>query len=197
MNKKDFLVLFLILFILIVPNVSSQSEAFGVYHESDLKNYASSVTWGSIEVGKSESKQLYIVNFDKDILTSVVYSVSNFEPKEAEQYLTLTGSSIVNLNEGEGCYVPLVLSVDPSTKNITNFSFDITLTSGFTDPSTYTALDSSEGGNTWGGAGNREIDREETVVIPSNKPVISDLQKIVLLVVLGFCVYLLLGGSRR
>lgn len=195
--KKKLAVLVALLFVtpfLVVP-AKSQPESFGVLWES-TRQVVNVIEWGSIEVGESKTINLYVENYDTDeTLTSVIVKAENFDPVQASNFIELSGSRAVNLNEKEGCVVPLTCSIDPTAKDVYDFSFDVTLVAGFS--STEFLKDSSYSGNpnSWGGAGSRVIDREESYTLPSKEPLTNF--NIAWVFVLGLVVYLLFRGKGR
>ena len=99
----------------------------GVYTDFQCNTPLSSIPWGTLEPGESQSVICYIKNEGTSPSTLSMYT-SNWSPSSAENYLTLSwnynGQSI---NLGDSVQVTFTLTVDASIEGITNFSFDITI----------------------------------------------------------------------
>jgi hypothetical protein len=98
-----------------------------VYYDVECTEKAANIEWGSIEVGQSVVRTLFIRN-EGD--TSVVLGLQhqNWNPSAAVDYITLTwnynGSPLTVNSIVE---VLLTLYVDPSITDVDNFSFDVVL----------------------------------------------------------------------
>jgi hypothetical protein len=88
----------------------------------------SDVVWGSIEVGNSVSRTIYVENSGDDGVT-LILSTENWSPVGAASVLQFSwdydGSTIVS---GEVRGIVLTLSVAPSVSGVDTFSFDIVIT---------------------------------------------------------------------
>jgi hypothetical protein len=88
----------------------------------------SSVSWGSIEAGSSVNRVLYVKNSGDDTVTLSLHT-DDWDPVGAEDDLYLSwdydGSA---LDSGAALKATLTLSVDGSTNDINDFSFDIIIT---------------------------------------------------------------------
>jgi len=99
----------------------------GVYTDFQCNTLLSSIPWGTLEPGESQSVICYIKNEGASPSTLSMYA-SNWNPASAENYLTLSwnynGQSI---NPGDSVQVTFTLTVDANIEGITTFSFDITI----------------------------------------------------------------------
>jgi hypothetical protein len=98
-----------------------------VYSDSACTQSLSSVTWGSINVGDSVNKVIYIKNSgDSEVTLSLV--TDSWSPSTASQYMSLTwnynGNSIA---PNSVVQIVLTLSVSSTISGINNFSFNITI----------------------------------------------------------------------
>ena len=99
----------------------------GIYWDSSCNNALSSIDWGTLDPGSNKNIICYIQN-DGNSPSTLSLQTSNWNPSEAETYLTLTwdydGHS---LSVDEVVQVTLTLTISETTEGITNFSFDITI----------------------------------------------------------------------
>ncbi|MFX1476477.1 MAG: hypothetical protein ACFFCO_13550 [Promethearchaeota archaeon] len=98
-----------------------------VYWDHKCTDILSSIDWGVLEPGSSESVTCYIRNELSSVSTLSMYT-SNWIPANASDYLTLSwdyGGQSINVDEV--MQVTFTLSVDASIEGITSFSFDITI----------------------------------------------------------------------
>ena len=99
----------------------------GVYSDVQCNTPLTSIPWGTLEPGESQSVICYIKNEGDSPSTLSMYT-SNWNPSSAENYLTLSwnydGRSI---NLDAAVQVIFTLTVDASIEGITSFSFDITI----------------------------------------------------------------------
>ena len=104
-----------------------QTIGVGVYTDFQCNTPLSSIPWGTLEPGESQSVICYIKNEGASPSTLSMYA-SNWSPTSAENYLTLSwnyGGQPINL--GDSVQVTFTLTVSPDIEGITNFSFDITI----------------------------------------------------------------------
>jgi hypothetical protein len=106
---------------------SIQAIGVGVYSDYQCNTALSSIPWGTLEPGQSQSVICYIKNEGNTPSTLSMYT-SNWDPSIAENYLALSwnyaGQSIA---VGQVVQVTFTLTVDPNIDGITSFSFDITI----------------------------------------------------------------------
>jgi hypothetical protein len=99
----------------------------GVYSDSGCNTPLTSLAWGTLQPGGSQTQDCYIKNEGNTALT-LSLQTSNWSPAAAENYLDLnwdySGASIA---AGAVIHVTFTLSVDASIEGITSFSFDITI----------------------------------------------------------------------
>jgi len=99
----------------------------GVYWDNKCTNILSSIDWGVLEPGSSESVTYCIRNEGSSVSTLSMYT-ANWNPPNASDYLTLSWDySGQSIDVDEVVQVTFTLSVDASIEGITNFSFDITI----------------------------------------------------------------------
>jgi hypothetical protein len=99
----------------------------GVYQDVSFTNRASTINWGTLDLGATKIYSIYIRNEGNTALT-LSMSPSNWNPSTASSYLSITwnynGQAI---NPNEYVRVTLTLTVSESIAGISNFSFDINL----------------------------------------------------------------------
>ena len=99
----------------------------GVYTDFQCNTPLSSIPWGTLEPGESQSVICYIKN-EGDLPSTLSMYTSNWSPSTAEEYLTLSWNySGQSINSGDAIQVTFTLTVDASIEGITSFSFDITI----------------------------------------------------------------------
>ena len=87
-----------------------------------------SLDWGIIEPGTNSTVTVYVKNED-DSAVYLWMETSNWNPSASLSYMTLiwTYSGTI-LNVDEVVPIDLILNVSPTVSGITDFSFDITIT---------------------------------------------------------------------
>ena len=104
-----------------------QTIGVGVYTDIQCSSPLTSIAWGTLEPGESQSVICYIKN-EGDLPSTLSMYTSNWNPSSAENYLILSwnydGRSI---NTDDAVQVTFTLSVDASIEGVTSFSFDITI----------------------------------------------------------------------
>ena len=111
-----------------ISNVGAvKAIGVGVYLDQGCTNTVTSINWGTIEPGSTVNKTCYIRN-EGNSASTLELQTSNWNPSEAGNYIDLSwdyGGQSLNLDEV--VQVTFTLSVSSSIQNITNFSFDITI----------------------------------------------------------------------
>jgi len=98
-----------------------------LYRDSSCTEPLSSVDWGSIEVGGSTNKKIYVKN-SGDERVSLSLSAENWDPANARNYIDLSWNyNGNNIQPGAVIGVTLTLSVDSSISGIDTFDFDIVI----------------------------------------------------------------------
>jgi hypothetical protein len=112
-----------------VPNSASiRGVGVGVYWNSACTNQTSSINWGMLDPGTSETMTIYIRNEGNTRIT-LSDTTQNWNPSAASSYVTMNWDySGQTLNPNQVLTVSLTLSVSSTISNITNFTFDITIT---------------------------------------------------------------------
>ena len=101
------------------------SAGIGVYSDANYANRLSTIDWGTLEPGATQSYSMYILNEGSSALT-LSMSTASWSPSSASNYLTLTWSyNGRTLEAGAAAQVTLTLSVSESVTGISSFSFDI------------------------------------------------------------------------
>ena len=104
-----------------------QTIGVGVYLDDDCTTSVTSIPWGSLEPGQSQTFPCYIRSEGSGPSTLSMYT-SNWSPLEASDYINLNWNyGGQTLNPGDVIQVTFTLSVSSSIQGITNFSFDITI----------------------------------------------------------------------
>jgi hypothetical protein len=99
----------------------------GIYSDPGCTTPLTSLEWGTLEPGGSQTYNLYIKN-EGDMALTLALQTSNWSPASATTYIHLdwdySGGSI---SVGSLVPVTLTLSVDSGITGITDFNFDITI----------------------------------------------------------------------
>lgn len=96
-----------------------------VFWDEACTELCTDVDWGALEPGDMVTKIVYVLNDGNTALTLTIYA-ENWQPPEAEQYLTFTGIPDVDLIETQAVVrVTFMLSVDSAIENVDSFSFNI------------------------------------------------------------------------
>jgi len=104
-----------------------QTIGVGVYTDFQCNTPLSSIPWGTLEPGESQSVVCYIKNEGTSPSTLSMYA-SNWNPSSAENYLTLSWNYAGGyINPDDSVQVTFTLSVDESIEGVTSFGFDITI----------------------------------------------------------------------
>ena len=99
----------------------------GVYSDWGCNTPLTSIPWGTLEPGESQTFTCYIKNEGTAQSTLSMYP-SNWNPTNAENYLDLSWNYAgTTINVGSSIQVRFTLTVDANIEGITNFSFDITV----------------------------------------------------------------------
>ncbi|MDH5438491.1 MAG: hypothetical protein OEX76_06280 [Candidatus Bathyarchaeota archaeon] len=111
-----------------VSNVGAvKAIGVGVYWDQTCANTVTSIDWGTIEPGSTVNKTCYIRNEGNSVST-LALQTSSWNPSNATDYISLSwdygGQSV---NPSAVVRVTFTLSVSSGIQNITNFSFDITI----------------------------------------------------------------------
>jgi hypothetical protein len=86
-----------------------------------------SIDWGLIEPGGSANHVVHLRASGTAPVT-LTFNASNWNPTAAQPYMTLTWNYSGSQITSSWVPVQFTLSVSPAVQNITNFSFDITIT---------------------------------------------------------------------
>ena len=98
-----------------------------VYSDPECTETATNVIWGSIEVGHSVNRVLYVKNVG-DTAVTLNLLTQNWNPSIAEDYIQLLWDySGENVNPGNVLEVTLTLSIAADASGIDAFNFDIVL----------------------------------------------------------------------
>ena len=103
------------------------SPGIGVYQNSQGTTPLTTLNWGTLEPGQSQTVTSYIKNEGNTPIT-LSLETSNWNPTQAQSYLTVTWNyNNQPINPGQTAQITLNLQVNPNITGITNFSFDITI----------------------------------------------------------------------
>jgi hypothetical protein len=106
----------------------SPSVQLGVYSDSGCTTALSSVSWGTLDPGSTATATAYLKN-EGNVPVTLSIQASNWNPASAQNYFTLTWNrNGYVLAVGASVQAVLSLAVSSSISNVTNFSFDITIT---------------------------------------------------------------------
>jgi hypothetical protein len=112
-----------------VPSSASiRGVGVGVYWNSACTNQTSSINWGMLDPGTSETMTIYIRNEGNTRIT-LSDTTQNWNPSASSSYVTMNWDySGQTLNPNQVLTVSLTLSVSSTISNITSLTFDITIT---------------------------------------------------------------------
>lgn len=100
----------------------------GIYWDSAATNQVSSVNWGVIDPGSSNTVTVYVKNQGNAVVT-LSKIAQNWNPSTSSSYLTLNWDySGQTLSANQVLQVRLTLVVSSTISGITNFTFDIVIT---------------------------------------------------------------------
>lgn len=100
----------------------------GIYWDQECTNKTLSLDWGQIEPGSNNTVMVYFRN-EGDSTVSLWMTTSNWTPSAASSYMTLIWTDPGRiLSADEVIPVKLILYVSPTISEITDFSFDIVIT---------------------------------------------------------------------
>lgn len=107
---------------------SVRGVGVGIYWDQDCTNRTLWLDWGLIEPGSNSTVMIYVRN-EGDSAVSLWVATSNWTPSVALSYMTLiwTYPGII-LSADEVIPMDLILDVSPTVSGITDFSFDIVIT---------------------------------------------------------------------
>ena len=103
------------------------TAGIGVYSNSQCSTQLSSILWGTLQPGGSQSAICYIKNEGNTPIT-LSLQASNWSPASASNYLALSWNyNNQPISPNQVVQVTLTLSVASNIAGITNFGFDITI----------------------------------------------------------------------
>ena len=101
----------------------------GIYWDKDCTNTTHSLKWGSIDPNSNNNLTIYVRN-EGNSAVSFWLSESNWNPSKASSYISLSWNySGQILKTNEIIPIKLTLTVSPTIIDITDFSFETTITS--------------------------------------------------------------------
>ena len=107
---------------------SIMAVGIGVYSDSGCTAALSSVSWGTLDPGSTATATAYLKN-EGNVPVTLSIQAGNWNPASAQNYFTLTWNrNGYVLAVGASVQAVLSLAVSSSISNVTNFSFDITIT---------------------------------------------------------------------
>ena len=103
------------------------SPGIGVYQNSQATTPLTSLNWGTLEPGDTQSITTYIKNEGNTPIT-LSLQISGWSPSSAQDYLSVTWSyNDKVIDVGQTQQITLNLEVNSDITGITDFSFDITI----------------------------------------------------------------------
>jgi len=103
------------------------SEGIGIYSNAQGTVSLTSIEWGTLTPGGSNSITCYIKNEGSSPVT-LAMQTSDWQPISAQNYITLSWNyNAQSISPNQVVQVTLTLSVNPNIQGITNFGFDITI----------------------------------------------------------------------
>ena len=113
----------------IVESVPVPDVTVEVYYDSACTTVVSSIDWGVIEAGGSTNTTIYVKNLGNTPVT-LTLSTQNWDPPDAAQYIDVNWDYDGRvLAPSEVIPVTLTLTVSSNVTDITDFSFEIVITS--------------------------------------------------------------------
>lgn len=107
---------------------SIRGMGVGIYWDQECTNRTLSLDWGLIEPGSNTTMLVYVRN-EGDSAVSLWMATSNWSPSVTLDYMTLIWIySDGILSVGEVIPMKLILNVSPAVIGITDFSFNIVIT---------------------------------------------------------------------
>ena len=107
---------------------SMRGIGVGIYWDQSCTNRTLSLGWGLIEPGSNSTVMVYVRN-EGDSAVSLWIATSNWTPSSASSYMTLIWNySDRMLSVDEVIPIELILTISPTASGITDFSFDIVIT---------------------------------------------------------------------
>jgi hypothetical protein len=109
-----------------ITNVSGVvPEGVGVFKDSSCASPCEYIDWGTLTPGSTEKYDVYVLN--KDVVPIyLIMSTANWSSSQASYYLTLRWNYAgQRIDPGDVLQLTLALSVSPSIKDVSEFSFDI------------------------------------------------------------------------
>jgi len=101
----------------------------GIYGEYACTNRVTSINWGVLEPGSNKTFTIYVRN-EGNAAATLSETTQNWTPTAASSYLTLRWNYAgQTLNVNQVLQVRLTLTLSSTVSGITNFSFDIVITS--------------------------------------------------------------------
>ncbi|MDH5686277.1 MAG: hypothetical protein OEZ48_00200 [Candidatus Bathyarchaeota archaeon] len=101
-------------------------EDLHVYWDEDGGEEVQQISWGTLYPGDSKTNTLYLKNEGNPVILKVNITTGNWNPPEAEQYLTFTAAIEKDvLSPKETTLTIWTLQVDPQITGVKEFSFDI------------------------------------------------------------------------
>lgn len=88
------------------------------------------INWGSLYPDSSRTYTISIYNDHPENTMELYFTTSNWNPKEAQNYITIKWDleEATKLSPKNLIRVTLILTISEDVKDITDFSFDITIT---------------------------------------------------------------------
>lgn len=109
-------------------NGSVKGIGVGIYWDSACTNKVSSINWGVIDPGSNITVTVYVRNEGNAVVT-LSKAAQNWNPATSASYMTLNwnyAGQVLSVNQV--LQVRLLLVVSPTISGITNFTFDIIIT---------------------------------------------------------------------
>jgi hypothetical protein len=102
--------------------------SFGLYSDQACTSKQSSISWGRLSLGTTNTQVLYVRN-EGNIPITLDKTMSNWNPSNLAEYLTLNWDYVnQSCRAGDTLKLTLTLTVSDRITGITNFSFDTSIT---------------------------------------------------------------------
>lgn len=103
------------------------TTGIGVYSNVQCTSVLTSLPWGTLSPGQSNSITCYIKN-EGNTETTLSLATNNWNPTAAQTYLAVNWNyNSAAISPGQTVAVTLTLSVDPNIQGVETFSFEVTI----------------------------------------------------------------------
>lgn len=107
--------------------IQTTTTDIGIYSNAECTTGLTSLEWGTLQPGGSQTRDFYVKN-EGDTPLTLALETDNWIPINADDDIHLSWDyDSTPIGPGSSVHVTLTLSVDSGISGITSFSFDITI----------------------------------------------------------------------